>query len=88
MTDHRKTLVRVSETYRRRGFKVQVKGNNLPAESGRLGAIYQPDTLVRKGADGQIVWIVEIETSDAGKAVAGAAVLADVCMQVDMDGGR
>ena len=33
----------------------------------------------------EILWIVEVETGNAGKAVAGAVVLADICMQIEKE---
>lgn len=59
----------------------------MPTGSSRSQAIYRPDILV-KDEDGQIAWIVEVETSDAGKAVAGAAILADICMEIEKTGPK
>jgi hypothetical protein len=39
-----------------------------------------------KDEDDQIAWIVEVETGDAGKAVAGAAILANICMEMEKTG--
>jgi hypothetical protein len=69
------------------GWLVQVQGNNLPTGSSRSQSIYRPDILV-KDEDGQIAWILEVETSNAGKAVAGAAILADICMEMEETGPK
>lgn len=78
MSNHDAVVAKVSNEFSKKGWRAQVQGNNLPTGSSRSQAIYRPDTLV-KDEDGQIAWIVEVETSDAGKAVAGAAILADIC---------
>lgn len=83
MSDHDDVVARVARAYEKKGFQVQSKGNNLPQGSKRTEAIYRPDLLVRGRITGQILWIVEVETSDAGKAVVGAAVLADICMGIE-----
>jgi hypothetical protein len=88
MSDHNDVVARISQAYVERGFRVQTKGNNLPQGSHRDEAIYRPDLLVRDRTDGQILLIVEVETSDAGKSVVGAAVLADVCMGIEIEGER
>jgi len=85
--DHDDVVARISAEYEKRGFQVHSRRNNLPSGSKRNEAIYRPDLLV-KDSGGQIVRIVEVETSDAGKAVVGAAVLADVCMGIEMENGR
>lgn len=51
-------------------------------------AIYRPDLLVIDPTNGQIVWIVEVETSDPGKSIVGAAVLADICMTIENEKGH
>jgi hypothetical protein len=38
-----------------------------------------PDIIVRNRA-GEIAWLVEVKTSQRGKAAVGAAILADICM--------
>ncbi len=38
--------------------------------------------IVRKKKDEDITWLVEVETSAAGKAFAGAIISADVCMNI------
>lgn len=43
---------------------------------------------MRNPTNGQISWIVEVETSDPGKSVVGAAILAAICMEIDMERGR
>lgn len=69
MIDHDEAIPRISRAFGKKGFRVQTRLNNLPIHAGRLNAIYRPDILVRS-LDDQIVWIVEVETSGAGKAVA------------------
>jgi hypothetical protein len=81
-------VARVAEAYAKRGFVVQTRGNNLPYGSRRDEAIYRPDLLVRDPNGKQIHWIVEVETGEAGKAVVGAAILADVCIEVETREGR
>jgi len=44
--------------------------------------------LVRSKGNPNILWIVEVETAQAGKSVVGAAVLADVCMQIEIERGK
>jgi hypothetical protein len=80
LSDHNDAVGRVSNQFKKKGFQVQTTGNNLPEQAGRTDALYRPDIIVRNG-EGQIVWIVEVETSEGGKAVAGAAILADICME-------
>ena len=63
-----------------RGFKASTRNNNLSSGANRDGAIYRPDIIVRNSA-GEIVWLVEVETSQGGKAAVGAAILADICMK-------
>lgn len=88
MSDHDDVVARISEAYEKKGFRVQTRGNNLPQGSRRVEAIYRPDLLVKNPSDGQIAWIVEVETGDAGKSVIGAATLADICMGIEMERGR
>jgi hypothetical protein len=82
MSDHNAIVAKLSNEFRKKGWRIQVRGNNLPTGSRRSQVIYRPDILVRD-EDGQIAWIVEVETSDAGKAVAGTAILADICMGME-----
>lgn len=81
MIEHDEAVANISKEFKRRGFRVHTRLNNLPTDATRSEAIYRPDILVRNSKDNQIVWIVEVETSEAGKAVVGAAVLADICME-------
>lgn len=60
----------------------------MPCGSKRNEAIYRPDLLVKDPASHQIVHIVEVETGDAGKAVVGATVLADTCMEIELEKER
>ena len=80
MSDHNDIVEKLVQQFTKRGFKPQTKENNLPTGAGRNEAIYRPDIIVRN-SDGEIVWLVEVETSEGGKAVAGAAILADITMQ-------
>jgi hypothetical protein len=86
MSVHNAVVDKISNGFRKGGWQVQVRGNNLPTKSIheklKLQAIYRPDILV-KDEDDEIVWIVEVETGDAGKAVAGAAILADIYMEME-----
>jgi uncharacterized protein (DUF302 family) len=61
MTEHDETVASISKEFKRRGFRVQTRLNNLPTNANQSEAIYRPDILVRNPKDGQIVWIVEIE---------------------------
>jgi hypothetical protein len=88
MSDHNNVVAGISAAYEKKGFRVQSRGNNLPQGSNRNEAIYRPDLVVRNPASHQIVHIVEVETGDAGKAVVGAAVLADICMGIEIEKGR
>jgi hypothetical protein len=80
MSDHNEVVERISKHFEKKGFQVQTRENNLPTGGGRNDALYRPDIIVRNRED-QIVWLVEVETSEGGKAVAGAAILADICME-------
>ena len=80
MSDHNEVVGRISKQFEKKGFQVQTRENNLPTGAGRIDALYRPDIIVRN-REGQIVWLVEVETSEGGKAVAGAAILADICME-------
>lgn len=73
MTDHDDVVGRVTDAYLKKGFLVQMRGNNLPQGARRTEAIYRPDILVKD------------RDSDAGKSVVGATILADVCMQIEME---
>lgn len=88
MSDHDNAVARISAAYQKKGFRVQNRGNNLPYGSKRNDAIYRPDLLVKDPASHQIVHMIEVETGDAGKAVVGAAVLADICMEMEIEKGR
>jgi len=83
MSDQNDVVTRISRAFEEKGFVVQSRGNNLPRGSTRKTAIYRPDLLVRKERNGSVRWIVEVETSEAGKSVVGAATLADICMEID-----
>ena len=83
MSDHNDAVTRISQAFEEKGFVVQNRGNNLPRGSTRRTAIYRPDLLVRRDRNGPVRWIVEVETSEAGKSVVGAATLADTCMEID-----
>jgi hypothetical protein len=87
MSRHDAVVAKISNQFRKKGWWVQVRGNNLPSGSSRSQAIYRPDILVTDG-DGQIAWIVEVETSDAGKGVAGAVILADACIEIERAGPK
>jgi len=87
MTEHEEAVATISKEFKRRGFRVHTRLNNLPTDATRSEAVYRPDILVRNPKDRQIVWIVEVETSEAGKAVVGAAALADICMEKEIAKG-
>jgi hypothetical protein len=80
MSDHEDVVARIAARVERQGFRVQTRNNNLPPGSPSSETIYRPDIIVRNH-DNQIAWLFEVETSEAGKAVAGAAILADICME-------
>jgi len=87
MSDHNGVVRRIARAFREKRYHTQVKGNNLPRKlprgRKREESIYRPDLLVMKEKDGPIHYIVEVETSQPGKAVVGAAVLADACVDSD-----
>jgi len=87
MTEHEEAVARISKEFKRKGFRVQTRLNNLPTNANRSEAIYRPDILVRNPEDDQVAWIVEVETSEAGKVVVGAAALAEICMEKEMAKG-
>jgi len=88
LSEHEEMVARISEAYAKRGLVVQTRGNNLPYGSKREEAIYRPDLLVRDPNDKQIHWVVEVETGEAGKAVVGAAILADICIEMETQKGH
>ena len=88
MSDHDVVVGRIKTAFEEKGYRVQIRGNNLPQGSGRREAIYRPDMLVRSQVRPDILWIVEVETGQAGKSVVGAAALADVCMQIETESGK
>ena len=88
MSDHDVVVNRIKEAFENKGFRVQIRGNNLPYGARQDEAIYRPDMLVKDHKNGDIVWIVEVETSQAGKAVVGAAALAEICMRIEKKEGR
>jgi len=88
MSDHEVVVQRISDALSGRGFYVQIRGNNLPKGSRRTEAIYRPDLIVRSKQDQDIIWLVEVETSQAGKSVVGAMMLADICMEEEIKRGR
>ena len=84
MSDHEDVLQRISDVFSDRGFDVQIRGNNLPKGSRRYEAIYRPDLIARSRKSEDIIWLVEVETSHAGKSVVGAVILADICIEEEM----
>ncbi len=84
MTEHGEAVARISKEFKRKGFRIQTRLNNLPTNANQSETIYRPDILVGNPEDDQIAWIVEIETSEAGKAGVSAAALADICMEKEM----
>lgn len=80
MTEHNDIVAGIASRFVQRGFKARTTDNNLPPGKPSNETLYRPDIIVRNQND-QILWLVEVETSEGGKAVAGAAILADVCMQ-------
>jgi len=88
ISDHNAAVAEIKEAFEKKGFQVQIRGNNLPQGSKQTEAIYRPDMLVRRRGNEDVAWIVEVEASQAGKSVVGAAVLADVCMQIEKQQGR
>jgi hypothetical protein len=77
MSGHEDVVRRISDAFSNRGFDVRSRGNNLPKNARRDEAIYRPDLIVRN-SEGDIVWLVEVETNQPGKSVVGAAMLADI----------
>jgi len=71
---------KLAAQFEQKGLRAQTRENNLPIGANRDEAIYRPDVIVRN-RENEIVWLVEVETSEGGKAVAGAAILADICME-------
>ena len=80
MSDHNDVVARLVKQFEKKGFKVQTRNNNLPSSAKRDESIYRPDLIIRN-RDDQIIYLVEVETSEGGKAVVGAAILADICMK-------
>jgi hypothetical protein len=88
MSPHDAVVTRIREAFEKKGFLVQIRGNNLPVDSDRSEAIYRPDLLVKRQSNKNIAWIIEVETGDPGKSVVGAAILADVCMEMEIERGQ
>ena len=84
MSDHEDVIQRISAALSDRGYDVQTSGTNLPKGSGLAEAIYRPDLIVRSRKSEDIIWLVEVETSHAGKSVVGAVILADICIEEEM----
>ncbi len=91
-TKHKDAQNELAEKFRKKlgdEDKVSTKGNNLPispqkGKPTRKEAVYRPDIIVRDNEE-NIRYIVEVETSDrGGKTVAGAAILADYCIDKHM----
>jgi len=88
LIDHDNVVARIADEFANKGYKVQRTGNNLPTKSERDQTIYRPDLLVRDPKNNDILWIVEVETSEGSKAVVGAALLADICMEIEKNRDR
>lgn len=88
MSEHEDVVKRISNAFSNQGFQVQIRGNNLPKGSKRFEAIYRPDLIVRSKHSKDIVWLVEVETSRAGKSIVGAAILADICIEKEIKSRR
>ena len=43
MTEHEEAVARISKEFKRRGFRVQTRLNNLPTNANQSEAIYRPD---------------------------------------------
>ena len=83
MSGHEDVVRRISDAFSNRGFDVRSRGNNLPENARRDEVIYRPDLIVRN-SDGDIAWLVEVETNQPGKSVVGAAMLADICVEEEI----
>jgi len=80
MSDHNAVVARIAARFKRQGFNVQTRDNNLPPGKPSSETLYRPDIIVKNRRE-HTVCLVEVETAEGGKAVAGAAMLADVCME-------
>jgi len=70
----------VSEIVQHLDGKYRVRAPyNLPGQT-RESALYQPDIVVFDKETGELRYIIEVETSSGGKSVAGATILAEVCV--------
>ena len=83
-------LAKLQALFQQKGYDVQITHTGLPLEQftehgSRHGAIYDPDIIARK--NDEITHIVEIESSEAGRSVIGAALLADYCIQHHKENG-
>ena len=82
MSRHDDVVKRI-ETEFADAFRVSTRNNNLPKFNGvahRDKSVYRPDIIFRDKRNGEITYIIEVETSKAGKSVVGAAILADYCI--------
>jgi hypothetical protein len=54
---------------------------NLPVKK-RGEAIYQPDIVAFNKQNGEVMYIIEVQTANVRKSIAGATILAEVCMSM------
>ena len=80
--EHEEAVLEISERFKD-SYEVSTRGNNLPRPL-RDEAVYRPDIIVRDNETKEIMYIVEVETSDkSGKSLVGSTILADYCVGVE-----
>ena len=80
--EHEEAVLEISESFKD-SYKVSTRRNNLPRPL-RDEAVYRPDIIVRDNETKEIMYIIEVETSDkSGKSIVGATILADYCVGVE-----
>jgi len=75
---HQETVDEVVETLRKKFSRIE-HPFNLPGQT-RESALYQPDIVVFDS--NEVRYIIEVQTSNVRKSIAGATILAEVCVAI------
>ena len=76
---HKETLSEIAEKLKVK-YLVDVECN-LPKKK-REKALYQPDIVAFDKKTREIMYIIEVQTANVRKSIAGATILAEVCMSM------
>jgi len=80
--EHEEAVLEISQKLKG-SYEVSTRGNNLPRPL-RNEAVYRPDIIARDNETKEIMYIIEVETSDkSGKSLVGSTILADYCVGVE-----